>query len=255
MRISTSCEGCCFAKLDNGRQCGCEVGTLETFLKVNGDFDKTDDEKYFILNGKVCPHMRKSDYYIDLDIESKKARVLEEACPPVTFIVAHTVKAFLPLKRTLNSISECEHQDKIRVIIAYSTKNRDKIIKCVEESKFDINKIMFVSIIDKDASILEEAFKVTKNGYFVCVNSGFIVPKTVVSDIDLVVNRKLFYVAVIEPVDTKGNLRTIMAPMAKFLRLDVLLPLEEKIKALVEEQELKTKFIYTWEEVYDSYNL
>lgn len=254
MILNTSCADCIFAKREDGKQIACYAGILERFTETNGNVDFVDDS--YVLNGKVCMYRRYEDFFPDLPIHDRYSAADESIITPVTFIIQHKKGDSKQITKTIKSIMDCKHfTEKGRIIIAYTTKNIRDIGDAVEKSGVDLSKVTYVSILDPDADLLSESFKVTKNGYFCQVNSGFSVPEMFIDLLHHCVNKYLFYIGVVEPVDEDGNLRTVLAPMAKYLKLDLLFPLEDKINALLEEQGIGRRFIYTWEELYDFYSI
>lgn len=253
MIIDTACEGCVFVKMDGDSQEGCLAGALDGFRSKNTPIkDQTiDGERTLIICGRVCMHRRLSDWVPNFSLTEKTTLVKDEVIPPITFIVFHT-STLERLRQTLSSIKHVDKFNKVSIVITYYTKNRQELVSLVEDLRIT-ECVTFVSILDKDVSYIQEAFRVTKNGYLITVTSGFTVPSDVILKLNHALNNKMERVMVVSPVDSQNNLRTIMCTIAKALKIDTLYSIEEKIEELQKEQGLTEKLIFTWGDIDEYY--
>lgn len=240
--------------MDGNIQTGCKVNVIER-LRAAGDnieLQEKDGVSNFLLKDRFCVYQRDKLADPSKTLDDNIDLIRREVVPPVTFIVFHTSTSER-LKTTLQSIKNVAFFDKVKIVISYYTRNRQELVDIITELNIS-NKTTFVSVLDDSAYYLNEAFKVTKNGYLMTVTSGFKVPEDVIIKLDDAINNNFNRVLVIRPVDVNNNLRTIMCAVAKALKIDVLYTIEEKIEKLQEEQQSKTQLIFTWKEINESFN-
>jgi hypothetical protein len=62
LSVSTSCKSCCFARVENGEQVGCEAGRLELFVKAGARVEQVEggDSRFFLVHDRVCMMSRHS---------------------------------------------------------------------------------------------------------------------------------------------------------------------------------------------------
>lgn len=212
--IQTNCQGCIFAKLENGTQTDCALDRID---KLGVSSIQADDNNQYKTLSSFCNAFRPKEWVERLTLEESMnpvQTVMEEVKPRVGFlIILDTSKeqALNHLESTLLSIRDQTDSIARYVIVAtekveYNEGIQNILVKFFNEEDTFIHVLQLLEKPQNEMFIIDEAFRLALNGWLYITTSGEPVDKNLLKDLHEHINIKMKKLSVVLPYDNINGL-------------------------------------------------
>lgn len=213
--IQTNCQGCVFAKLDNGKQTDCNLKRIE---KIGMSSIQADDSNQYKTLSSFCNAYRPKEWVDRLTLEESLnpiQTVMMEIKPRVGFLIVldseKEEKALLHLESTLMSIRDQTDSSARYVIVAtdkveYNEGAYNILSKFFNEEETFIHVLQLLNKPENNMFIIDEAFRLALNGWLYVTTSGELVDRNLLKDLDEHLNIKMKKLSVVLPYEGVNGL-------------------------------------------------
>jgi hypothetical protein len=208
--IQTNCQGCIFAKLDNGVQTDCNLKRIE---KLGMSSIQAEDNNQYKTLSSFCNAFRPKEWVDRLSLEESLnpvETVMEEIKPRVGFLVIlNTEKneaSLSYLESTLMSIRDQTDSSPRYVVVATDKVEYNEGIHAILQKFFNQEKT-FIHVLqllerpENDMFIVDEAFRLALNGWLYVTTSGEPVDRNLLKDLHEHINIKMKKLSVVLPYE------------------------------------------------------
>lgn len=212
-KLKTSCKDCFYAKYDSKdkKQIGCHFGRLQKLRSAGIDIQEAYDEEkeFFVLMAHACMAYRSKSSMIEANQEIEKSMVdtRKQMSPKIAVVINVFDNDLQKLKNTIKTIGEQELQFCEAIFCISSDLKPSEIISIINEFKFNF-KWSIKQILDEywlGSKSVNVAVQSSKSTYFALFDSGFLIPKTFVKEIDIAICDNMERFIILEGIDEKGN--------------------------------------------------
>lgn len=211
--LRTSCKDCFYAKYDDleKTQIGCYFNKIEKLKKIGVQVVEAYDEQkeFYVLESHACMSFRTKSSMIaaNQNIEESMIDTRKQMSPRIAVVINVSDDNLENLTKTIKSISEQEMPFCEVIFCISSNIKPSEIISIINNLKCTF-KWSIKQITDEywiGSRSVNVAVQKSKSTYFSLFNSGFIIPKEYVKQIDVAICDNLERFVILEPIDTQNN--------------------------------------------------
>lgn len=206
--IETSCKGCVFSRVKDGKQEDCSLGRLE---KIESEIKTEDGIEYRVLS-RFCNTYRPEDWTKKLSLKEQmdsSETVLEEVRPRVGFLIHLDHSKENPLTWLESTLMDIRDQSESRaryVIVVNEKVEYNQEIHKILSLFFDKEKtfthiIQMLELPENKIWLLDEAFRFALNGWLYMTTSGEKVDRNLLKNLHEHLNIKLKKLSIVLPYE------------------------------------------------------
>lgn len=206
--LETTCANCVFAKIKKNKQYGCALNRTQRLEKRK---EETDGIEHYVVS-RFCNANRPKAWTESLTLEQRLQAdkiVMEEIRPRVGFLVYLDHSKDNPLEwleATLTDIRDQSESGARYVIIAnekveYNEQIHEMLRLFFDQEKVKTHILQLLEVPENKIWIVDEAFRLTLNGWLYVTTSGERVHKNLLKDLHEHINIKMGKLSVVLPYE------------------------------------------------------